>query len=135
MSKLYEQYINLKSINKNKLYLFKSGIFYIFLAEDAITVSSTVGLKLTKLNDTIVKCGFPSSAADKYFLLLKNMNYVVEIVDSHTNTIYTFEEYHIKDNIMNLVSQILKVDSNNLSIKDAYKFIDDIKEIANTIKL
>lgn len=58
MSKLYEKYKNLKSENATKLYLFKSGIFYIFLDEDAIKMSNLLNLKLTNLNETIVKCGF-----------------------------------------------------------------------------
>ena len=35
MSKLYKKFLELKRSNNNKVYLFKSGIFYIALAEDA----------------------------------------------------------------------------------------------------
>ena len=56
MSKLYEKYKSLKENDNSKLYLFKSGIFYIFLEEDAKKMSSFFNLKLSKLNETVVKC-------------------------------------------------------------------------------
>ena len=39
MSKLYEKFLELKKANNNKIYLFKSGIFYIGLSEDAKVIS------------------------------------------------------------------------------------------------
>ena len=79
MSKLYEKYKYLKAKNQSNLYLFKSGIFYIFLEEDARLMSNMLGLKLTNLNETIVKCGFPIQNIDKYLKIIKNSNYTVEI--------------------------------------------------------
>ena len=35
MSKLYKSYINLKEQDSNYVYIFKSGMFYIFIDEDA----------------------------------------------------------------------------------------------------
>ena len=49
MSKLYKKYNELKSTNNNQLYLFKSGMFLIFLDNDAKLVSKELNLKLTKL--------------------------------------------------------------------------------------
>lgn len=34
VSKIYAKYLELKEKNPNKLYLFKSGKFYIFIADD-----------------------------------------------------------------------------------------------------
>ena len=59
MSKLYNIYLEEKKKNRDILLLFKSGIFYIAIAEDAIKLSNLLHLKLTNLNDTIQKCGFP----------------------------------------------------------------------------
>ena len=50
MSKLYNNYLALKKENESTLFLFKSGIFYIFLDEDATKISNILGLKLTMLN-------------------------------------------------------------------------------------
>lgn len=60
MSKIYDKYLKLKSSNdyqENTVYLFKSGIFFIFIEEDAKTMSQLLNLKLGKLNENIVKCG------------------------------------------------------------------------------
>ena len=54
MSKIYEKYLKLKSSSnyeKNTLYLFKSGIFFIFIDNDAKLASNLLNLKLVKLND------------------------------------------------------------------------------------
>ena len=58
MSKLIKIYKDLKTQNNDKIYLFKSGIFYIFLDEAAKEMSKTFNFKLTNLNDEFVKCGF-----------------------------------------------------------------------------
>lgn len=86
MSKLYKKYISLKIENPNKIYLFKVGIFYIFLDDDARLMSTILKLKLTKLNSVIFKCGFPVNSSEKYFNLLKKYNYDICIVDE--NDIY-----------------------------------------------
>ena len=60
MSKLYNQYLKLKSDTKEKniIYLFKSGIFYICLDEDARKMSDIFDFKITPINEDVVKCGF-----------------------------------------------------------------------------
>ena len=77
MGKLYKKYISLKIENPNKIYLFKVGIFYIFLDDDARLMSSVLELKLTKFNSVIYKCGFPVNSSEKYFNLLKKYNYAI----------------------------------------------------------
>ena len=72
MSKLYNEYLKRKKIDNNKYYLFKSGLFYIFIDEDAKYISNITLLKLTNLNNNVVKCGFPSNSLDKYLDFLIN---------------------------------------------------------------
>lgn len=56
----YITYIkNVKTKILGKIYLFKSGIFYIALEEDATFLSELLGFKLTNFNETVMKCGFP----------------------------------------------------------------------------
>lgn len=66
MSKLYQQYLQLKEQDNTKTYLFKCGIFYIFLGEDANDLATKLGLKLTKFTDEVWKCGFPINSLSKY---------------------------------------------------------------------
>ena len=49
MSKLYTKYTKLKEKNPNTVYLFKAGIFYLALGEDAIRLSVSLKLNLGKL--------------------------------------------------------------------------------------
>ena len=139
MSKLYEKYLQLKKQNPSTLYLFKSGIFYIFLDEDAKKMSSLLNLKLTNLNDIILKCGFPINNLSKYSDLIKKAGYEVNVVDIPTNKAYPSSEYILNSEIKNFVETISNVDSNNLSISEAYSFIDKItsqaKEFVKELKI
>ena len=80
MSKLFNNYILLKSQDCNKFYLFKSGIFYIFLDADARSMSQQFGFKLSNLNNSVVKCGFPTNSLDKYIEKFKIAGCPVHIV-------------------------------------------------------
>ena len=82
MSKLYLEYLKKKNKDKEKYYLFKSGIFYIFIEDDAYRINKYIDLLITKLNDEVVKCGFPIKNIDKYMTLFKDNNLDIEIVDN-----------------------------------------------------
>ncbi len=60
MSKFYDKYKELKQNSPNTLFLFKAGIFLLFIAEDAKIASSLLSLKLGNLNSEVVKCRFSS---------------------------------------------------------------------------
>lgn len=133
MSKLYEKYKNLKSENPTKLYLFKSGIFYIFLDEDAIKMSKLLNLKLTKLNETVSKCGFPVKNIDKYLHLIKLNNYEIDIIDSATSSTYSSKEYLFHDNAKKFIQDIAHTDYYHLSVSEAFAFIEQITDRAKHI--
>lgn len=133
MSKLFEIYKNLKQNDNETLYLFKSGIFYIFLDNDAKIINKTFGLKLTNLNDKIVKCGFPSNSLQKYIRLLGSTNYEIKIIDNSTNTSFKLKDFIISADNLELLKTISNVNEDNLSIKDAFEFISNIKN--NAIKI
>lgn len=133
MSKLVKIYEELKKNDYDTLYLFKSGIFYIFLSKDAQIINNLFGLKLTNLTPNIVKCGFPLNSLDKYLKLLKNTCYNVKIIDSEKNIKYSIKDYSINENIKLLLDSINEVNSSTLSIREAYDFIDKIKEEVSQI--
>lgn len=126
MSKLYEKYKSLKAKDSSKLYLFKSGIFYIFLDEDAKLISNKLGLKLTNLNDTVLKCGFPVSNISKYSNIFKEHNLDVEILDSILENSSSYRDYISNSDIKNFLDEISNINSETLSIKEAYTLIDKI---------
>ncbi len=139
MSKLYERYLVLKKQNPNTLYLFKNGIFYIFLEEDAKKMSTLLNLKLTNLNENVLKCGFPVNNLEKYSSLIRSNGYDVHIVDTSTNQTHSSTDYILNSEIKNFIQKLSNVDSNNLSISEAYCFIENInkkaKEFVKEMKL
>lgn len=135
MSKLFEIYKNLKQNDNETLYLFKSGIFYIFLDNDAKIINKTFGLKLTNLNDKIVKCGFPSNSLQKYIGLLSSTNYKIKIVDNSNTIAYTVSDYNLNTEIKKLLQTISNIDTETLSIPEAYSLLNDFKDIAQKIIL
>ena len=81
MSQIYEKYLSLKKENSNYLYLFRSGNFYIFLAEDADTINNYVVLKRTKFCKEAQKCGFPIASLEEYLKVFKNHRLKIKVID------------------------------------------------------
>ena len=127
MSKLYNKYLQLKDENPSHFYLFKSGIFYIFLAEDAKKMSSILNLKLNNLNESVLKCGFPINSLQKYMNLLKTANCEVEIFNNISPNLNTNQK------IENFLTKISNANPDNFSIKEIYNFLDTISKEANSL--
>ena len=135
MSKLFEIYKKLKQNDNETLYLFKSCIFYIFLYNDAKIINKAFGLKLTNLNDKTVKCGFPSNSLQKYIRLLSSANYKIKIIDNSNTISYTISDYHLNTEIQMLLKTISNIDTETLSIPEAYSLLNDFKDTAQKIIL
>lgn len=128
MSKLLNIYTNLKEKDSNTLYLFKVGLFYNFLNNDAITISNLVHLKVTNLSPSIVKCGFPVNSLEKYLNLFNSLNLNIKIIDSvDYNTVYNVNDYKLNSDIKNLFDKILNTNIESLSIQEAYSFLEDLQ--------
>ena len=142
MSKLYEKYLSLKKENNSKYYLFKSGIFYIFLDDDAKKISHILNLKLGNLNENILKCGFPVNSLSKYMTLLKNANCDVQIVETSSKKVDTnivdIQNNEQLQNLLkrlanNLLKRLANINPDNLSIKEVYSFLEDISKQAKSL--
>ena len=129
MSKLYKTYLILKNQDKNTLYLFKSGIFYIFLDEDAKIISNILNLKLTKLNDNIVKCGFPINSFEKYSKLLKEKGFDFSIIDENYSIVTSTSNYLSNIEIVNIINKIKKMDINKTSPIQAFNILSNFQKI------
>lgn len=138
MSKLYKRYLEFKKSDSSTFYLFKSGIFYIFLQEDAIKMSQLLHLKLTNLNETVIKCGFPVNNFNKYLEKIKSLEIPIAIIDSPVDPPMSSSNYLLNGNVKNLINDLAIVDSNSLSISEVYALIDNLslraKEIAKEMK-
>lgn len=133
MSKLYDKFLELKRSNNDKLYIFKSGIFYISLNEDATKLSEIFNFKITNLNDNVTKCGFPEKRLDYYSSLLEKMNIDFEIIDSGYQKVENRSDYINTLNFKNVVDKLVKIDFNNITFKEAfdtlYKLSEETKKI------
>ena len=68
--KIYNYY---RTNDLNKYYLFKWGIFYYFISDDAEYFSLKYNFILTSFGST-VKCGFPVKSLEKYLYLFNKEN-------------------------------------------------------------
>lgn len=121
MSKIYNMYLKLKEKDKEKLYLFHCGKFYIFIGSDADFVNQYMVLKKTKFTNEVDKCGFPENVLENYLEVFKNLNLNIEVIEK-------FDED--KDN-QKIISKIKKLDLDSMTPKEAlnklYEFKKDLE--------
>ena len=116
MSKIYSKYLELKEKDNNKLYLFKSGKFYIFIDNDCDIINNYVVLKKTKFTKDIFKCGFPENVLQDYLRVFKNHNLNIEII----------KDFNLENDIYDYIN---KIDINNITPIEALEYLIKIKEI------
>lgn len=81
-STLTEQYNQIKEKHPDAVLLFRVGDFYESYFQDAVTVSNTLGIVLTKRSDDATEmAGFPHHALDKYLPMLTRAGLRVAICD------------------------------------------------------
>ena len=127
MGKIYTKYLHLKQENPDVAYAFKVGIFYIFIDEDAKYISDKLGLKLTALNDTVLKCGFPVSKLSKYAELLTLQNINFKLVDNTLSVIDNTQSYVNNSEIYNFIEAVKKLDMESTTPMQAFNMLLDLK--------
>ena len=131
MNNLYNNYSKLKQENKDLVYLFKSGVFYVALEEDAKLLSKMLDLKINTQNKSFIKCGFPVSKIEKYKIFLDNMNIKYQIIEElEKDSINYSPSLEVKK----LIELINSRDIDSLSIMDTYKHMKQIQNLASKIK-
>ena len=126
MSKLLKQYNELKSKDPNIIYLFRVGIFYNILNDDAKILNEKIGLKITDLGPNIFKCGFPVSQIDKYIMLFKKINLKYKIIDNLHNQ--STNDYLNNIEMKKIVKKILEIDFNNTTFQQSFNMLLDIQK-------
>ena len=128
MSKLYSKYSELKKTNPQFVYLFKVGIFFLALDKDAIRLSESLKLNLGKLNETVVKAGFPVSKLEHYVRILQALNIPFQIVDDTYGIIANYADYLNNESLKKIVDQILSLDFNNITFKEGFENLLSIQK-------
>ena len=126
MSKLMKQYNELKKDDAYSIYLFRVGIFYNIINEDAKIINEKLGLKLTDLGPNISKCGFPISQLDKYIILLNKMKIKYKIIDNLPNN-SNINDYMKNIEIKKILNKITTTDMDNITFHQAFDILLDIQ--------
>ena len=120
-----KQYNELKKEDASSIYLFRVGIFYNILNEDAKLINEKLGLKITDLGPSIFKCGIPVSQLDKYIILLNNMKIKYKVIDNLPNS--NVNDYMKNIEIKKVLNNITDLDMNNTTFQQAFNILLDIK--------
>lgn len=134
MSKIYENYKKFKEKNPETLAIYKIGIFFILIDEDAKIIAELTGLKLTRLNNEIQKCGFPIASLPKYTRILNQQNINYEILESSENyeKIKNEENYINNIAVKSIIEKLKSIDVYGISPREAINIIEGLqKEINN----
>lgn len=116
MSEIYKKYKNLKE--KETLYLFKSGNFYIFIGEDADKINEYIVLKKTFFCKETMKCGFPIQSLEDYMKVFHNHGLKIQVVDDST-----------KKDINDALIYLRKVNLDNITPIKALNLLYELKEL------
>lgn len=122
MSVMYQEYLNLKQNDSEKLYLFKNGNFYIFIADDALYISKITTLKLSDFSKDIKKCGFPVNSFETYNSIFQNLNLNIEIIENFRSTIH---------NEKLIMKKLSKLDVDKITPIKAIEILYELKGLAN----
>lgn len=131
MSKLYSKYSELKNQHPDILYLFKSGIFFIALADDAKTLSEELKLRITNLNEDIIKCGFPVSREEHYLRILSAKEIPFQIIDSTYGVVENYSDYMNNDKLKTIIQKIIDINFDEITFKEAYEIL---RSTSNSLK-
>ena len=132
MSKLLNQYNELKKEDASCIYLFRVGIFYNILNADAKLIHEKLGLKITDLGPSIFKCGFPVSQLDKYIILLNKMKIKYKVIDNLPNS--NINDYMKNVEIKKILNKISNLDMNNTTFQQSFNLLVDIQKKLKEIK-
>lgn len=127
MSKILKQYKELKEKDASPIYIFRIGIFYNILNEDAKILNEKLGLKLTSLSPKIIKCGFPISSLEKYTKKLNNLQLKYMVIDDlpkDTNIV----DYSNNIEIKKILKKIIEIDMNNTTFQQSFNILLDIQK-------
>ena len=127
MSKILKQYKELKEKDASPIYIFRIGIFYNILNEDAKILNEKLGLKITSLSPEIIKCGFPISSLEKYTKKLDNLQLPYTIIDDlpkNTN----INDYSNNIEIKKILKKISEIDMNNTTFQQSFNILLDIQK-------
>lgn len=126
MSKILKQYKELKQKDASSIYIFRIGIFYNILNEDAKIINEKLGLKITSLSPEIIKCGFPISSLDKYIKKLNELQIQYKVIDDLPNNT-NIKDYSNNVELKSILKKIAEIDMNNTTFQQSFNILLDLQ--------
>lgn len=133
MSKLTTKLNELKKIDASSIYIFRVGIFYNILNEDAKLLNEKLGLKLTSLGPEIIKCGFPISSLNKYIEKFNELQLKYKIIDDLPNN-SNINDYSNNIEIKKILNKIINLDMNNTTFQQSFNILLEIQNKLKNLK-
>lgn len=101
--------------------------------EDAKIISNLTGLKLTKLNNEIQKCGFPIVSIAKYTNILNHNNIKYKILENDDNyeEVPNEKDYINNITIKNIIEKIKNIDIYSINPRQALDIIEELQKEIN----
>ena len=116
---VYSKYLELKNEDKEKIYLFGVGSFYIFINEDAEYISKITTLKLVNHAKNVIKCGFPKNCLDKYLSIFNNLGLNIVVVNG-TDENKMVDKY---------LEKTRNIDIDNITPLECFNIICELKKV------
>lgn len=126
-----EEYNILKKENPNIVYLFKQGIFYRALNEDAELLNSKFGLKLLDSGFGYIQCGFPVGSITSYVEKFEKNKIKYKFIDKKVEG-NTTKEYLHNIQCIEILKEIGKMDLDKMSPMNAHSKLQEFKNKLNS---
>lgn len=125
-----KEYKKLKTENKDILYIFLSGVFYICYDEDAHKINEIFNYKIVPVGVDHVKCGFPINSIEEKLKILDDKNIKYKVINEKIEFKNKME--YLKDiRELGILEEIEQLDLNNIS---PIKAFEKLQEFQNKIK-
>lgn len=90
-------------------------------------ISKIFDFKITNLNESVIKCGFPIKRLEFYTNLLKQNHVDFEIIDSNYSRIENYSDYLNNQNLKNIIDSVIALDMNDITFKESFIFLSIIE--------
>lgn len=127
MSKILNQYTKLKEENSDSIYLFRSGIFYIAIDDDARLLNEKLKLKITDFGSNSIKCGFPIKKIENYKTYFKNLSINYKFIDDLPKDI-NINDYINNIEMRKILKEINDININRINSIEALNILNNIQQ-------
>lgn len=121
-------YNSYKKLHPDKIILIQKGHFYILLADDAITLSKFISLKINEFSkEKLPMCGFPKNSLEKYIQKIKLLGFSMAIISETAEyCVKTGKKIRELDQIVEVLcikKELRKINIDEITPLEAHKML------------